>query len=270
MSYDSRQNTWICLCSPSDIRNIGGAMRAVANFKLAGLKVIIEPQVILPEEELKAYSSGAYQYIEFNRYSSLIEATKDADFLVGTSRRTRSHGHLKSYQSTDLVQLMQSCRSPHILFGNERVGLSHEELDLCHALIEIHSDTSFPSLNLAHAVVCLAYEITRSPSQKQEKALLDEESVTSVTQRFIPAQTSSLEDEAFLRRVIEVCDRIGFPSGKNAETYARKLRSLLRRAQPKAGDYGMILGLFRELDRLKRLSQSKRSNAVQTESPKEQ
>ena len=270
MPYNPHQNTWICLCSPSDIRNIGGAMRAVANFKLAGLKIIIEPQVTLAEEELKAYSSGAYQYIAFNRYSNLVEATKDADFLIGTSRRPRSHGHLKSYQSTDLVQLMQSCHRPHILFGNERVGLSYEELDLCHALVEIHSDVSFPSLNLAHAVACVAYEITRPSPQKKQKNQTVDGALNSVKNGFIPAHTSTLEDEAFLSRVIEVCDRIEFPPGKNAETYARKLRSLLRRAHPRAGDYGMILGLFRELDRLKRLAQSNQEHSAQNESSKAQ
>ena len=56
--------------------------------------------------------------------------------------------------------------------------------------------------------------------------------------------------------MIEVCKRTGFPPGRSAETYGRKLRSLLRRAQPKAGDYGMVLGLFRELDRLKQLSKT--------------
>ena len=260
MSSDLYQSTWICLCFPSDIRNIGGAIRAVANFKLAGLKVILEPQVILPEEKLNAFSSGAYQHIKFERYQNLVQATKEADLLVGTSRRPRSHKHLTNYQSSDLTNIISSCQQTHILFGNERVGLSRKELDLCHALVEIHSDAGFPSLNLAHAVVCLAYELTRPNVQAKQPSRTDEKlqafgiSSEEVKPQFTPAHTSSTEDEAFLRRVIEVCKRTGFPPGKNAETYGRKLRSLLRRAQPKSGDYGMILGLFRELDRLKYLS----------------
>lgn len=248
------ENTWICLCFPSDIRNIGGAIRVVANFKLAGLKVITKPETIWSEDELKAYSSGAYQQIRFERYHYVAEATADADLLIGTSRRPRSHAHIQSFKSTDLMVVLGSSKRPHLLFGNERVGLSHAELDLCHALIEIHSDPSFPSLNLAHAVACLAYELTRSGSldhQQDHKINTGDSEVKPIV-----TQTSTLEDEAFLKRVIEVCERTQFPPGKNAMTYARKLRSLLRRAQPTAGDYGIVLGLFRELDRLNLLAHS--------------
>lgn len=267
MSSDLYQNTWICLCFPSDIRNIGGAIRAVANFNLAGLKVILEPQAILPEEELKAFSSGAYEHIKFERYQNLAQATKEADLLIGTSRRPRSHRHLTSYQSSELSNIVSACRGAHILFGNERVGLSREELDLCHVLVEIHSDAGFPSLNLAHAVVCLAYELTRTNPRAKEPLRAEEtlqafrHSSDKVKAQFTPAHTSSVEDEAFLKRVVEVCKRTGFPPGKSAETYGRNLRSLLRRARPKAGDYGMVLGLFRELDRLNDQSRDQSNTA---------
>ena len=237
-----KQNVWICLCQPSDIRNIGGAIRAVANFGLAGLKVVLPSSRALPREELELFSSGAASLVRVERYETLVEATEAADLLIGTSRRRRDHSHLIERQAHELGTLISKKERPHLLFGNERVGLSRHELDLCHALVEIHSAPSFPSLNLAHAVACLAYEISRPQSVRP----LHNEAEHSHPL----AKTSTREDEAFLRRVIEVCEGCQYPPGRSPEGYARQLRSLIRRAQPAPGDYGIILGLFREIDRL--------------------
>ena len=237
-----KQNVWICLCQPSDVRNIGGAIRAVANFGLAGLKVVLPPSRTLPQEELDLFSSGAASLVRLERYETLVEATEAADLLIGTSRRRRDHSHLFECPAHELSTLVSKSERPHLLFGNERVGLSHHDLDLCHALVEIHSAPSFPSLNLAHAVACLAYEISRPQSMRPPH---DE-----AQYRHPSAKTSTREDEAFLRRVIEVCEGCQYPPGRSSEGYARQLRSLIRRAQPTPGDYGIILGLFREIDRL--------------------
>ena len=235
-------SVWVCLCQPNDIRNIGGALRAVANYGLAGLKIVCSQDMEWTDERLMALSSGAYQQVRLKRYESLVKATEDADLLIGTSRRRREHGHIVQYKSTDLTTLLQNSERAHVLFGNERVGLSHKELDVCHALVEIHTRPTFPSLNLAHAVACIGYELTRP-----QASLTDHKQTTLPLMK---AQTTSSEDEAFLQRVLEVCQRSGFPPGKSAESFSRKLRSLVRRADPTPGDYGLILGVFRELDRL--------------------
>src|SRR5690606_2085486 len=46
-----------------------------------------------------------------------------------------------------------------IVFGNERSGLSNDEIKLCHAAVHIPSDPSFSSLNLSPAVQVIAYEL---------------------------------------------------------------------------------------------------------------
>ena len=238
-------SVWICLSQPNDIRNIGGAIRAVANFGLAGLKVYRPSEELLPREELLLFSSGALEHIQFEQYHQLLTALEPADFIVGTSRRPRKNEQLIHANSNELNHLLSHKRQPHLLFGNERVGLLHHELDLCHALVEIHSDHNFPSLNLAHAVACLAYEITRPINPTPNFLNLNDQATQSNK-----SMATLVEEEAFLQRVIEVCERTAYPPGKKAETYARQLRNLVRRASPSAGDYGMILGLFRELDRL--------------------
>ena len=248
MNICSPSNIWICLCQPSDIRNIGGVIRLVANFGLAGLKVYRSSEGTLCKEQLMMFSSGALDKIIFKEYQQLALAVDEADLVIGTSRRPRVNQQLTFTSSHDMSRFLVDKKQPHILFGNERVGLLHEELDLCHLLVEIPSSLQFPSLNLAHSVACLAYEITRNAMQQKS---ISQPSAQLCSPSPIPSPlTTSKEEEAFLHRVIEVCERTSYPPGKQAQTYARKLRQLIRRSQPSPGDYGLILGLFRELDRL--------------------
>lgn len=232
---------WVCLCRPSDVRNIGGALRAVANFGLAGVKLICSEVNQYDEDELSACSSGALRHVPFLEYTSLSEALSEADLIIGTSRRHRAHTHLHEVVSSQLPEYIRTSLSPHLLFGNERAGLSHAELDLCHLLTEIHSTPEFPSLNLAHAVACIAYELARPIS---ESDLIYRHDI------HLPQVVDPVADEAFLHRVIEVSTLVGYPPSKSPERFARQLRSLMRRAAAEPGDYGLILGLMREIHRL--------------------
>ena len=55
-----------------------------------------------------------------------------------------------------------------LVFGSEREGLTNEELSLCHLLVKIPSSDSFPSLNLAQAVMILCYELFQSSGEVED------------------------------------------------------------------------------------------------------
>ena len=239
------KRTWICLCRPSDVRNVAGALRAAANFDLAGLKLVTDDPALHSAEELEAFSSGASRVTRLEVYSNLPSALIGASLVVGTSRRQRNHSHLSHLHAHQMQTKLYDHAAPHILFGNERTGLSRGELDLCHALVEIHSCSTFPSLNLAHAVACVAYELARPNASPAHQS-----ASPRAAPQLLKASTSSVEDEAFLRRVIEVSERVNYPPSKSPERFARQLRALLRRAHATPGDYGLVLGIFRELERL--------------------
>lgn len=246
---DLAARTWVCLCRPSDVRNVAGVIRAVANFGLAGVKLVTEDHKLHDPDDLLAFSSGASKIVTLKVYPDITSALTKASLAVGTSRRQRNHQHLTHLESCQITTALIDHESPHILFGNERTGLSHDELDLCHAIVELHSTSTFPSLNLAHAVACVAYELTRPRDiQSHHVSATDSSALTAAL--IPPVSTSIVEDEAFLNRVIEVSQRVKYPPSKSSERFARQLRSLLRRARATPGDYGLILGIFRELERL--------------------
>jgi len=49
-----------------------------------------------------------------------------------------------------------------VVFGNERTGLTDEELDCCTVAVNIPSSPDFPSLNLSHAVQIMSYTLFRT------------------------------------------------------------------------------------------------------------
>src|SRR5262249_60610884 len=52
-----------------------------------------------------------------------------------------------------------------LVFGDERTGLSRDELARCHALTRIPADAGQPSLNLAQAICVYAYALARGPER---------------------------------------------------------------------------------------------------------
>src|SRR5207245_7471717 len=56
--------------------------------------------------------------------------------------------------------LERGARGPAALvFGREDKGLTNEALDRCHRVVTIPASPAYPSLNLAHAVVLMLYEL---------------------------------------------------------------------------------------------------------------
>lgn len=56
--------------------------------------------------------------------------------------------------------------------------------------------------------------------------------------------------EAFYAKVEAVSAETGYPPGRNPELFARKLRRILDRANPSADELAMLLGVFSEIQRL--------------------
>ncbi len=84
--------------------------------------------------------------------------------VVGmTSREGKGRSPLLSPEglAKELIPLSRD-NSIGLAFGSEKEGLTNEELSLCHRYVRIPSSESFPSLNLAHAVMVICYELFKT------------------------------------------------------------------------------------------------------------
>jgi TrmH family RNA methyltransferase len=154
------QNIKIVLVETSHPGNIGAAARAMKTMGLGQLALVSPGDY--PCAEATARASGADDVLaRAEVYDSLEEAIADCRLVLGTSARLRSlkWPQLNPRETADQVLKEAGEGRVALVFGRERVGLTNEELALCHYLVNIPSNPEYSSLNLAAAVQIICYEL---------------------------------------------------------------------------------------------------------------
>ena len=97
-------------------------------------------------------------------FDSISSALNDIDFSIGTSAKKRTSRH-DIFEVSDLLELILkkegSLVNIALVFGSEEHGLTNEQLDLCDLVSSVPMATTYPSLNLAQAVLIFAYELSQ-------------------------------------------------------------------------------------------------------------
>ncbi len=216
--------------------NIGAAARSMMNMGLSNL-VLVRPPADRCNDAGKL-AAGAHRILEnAHTFSSLREAIPDFGLVIGTSRhqsRWRKNIHTPRAMVEKLIGLLPGNRVA-IVFGSEVNGLENEDIALCHELISIPSSSAFPSLNVSHAVMVVAYELFT--------AFLTERPVTNVTL----ASAGDLEN--FYRHFQDVLEHIGFLDGEHPERMMHSLRQIFGRARMDARDLQILRGILTAIDR---------------------
>jgi tRNA/rRNA methyltransferase len=155
----------IILVEPQLAENIGMVARAMANFGLSELR-LVAPRDGWPNEGARAAAVGAVHLLDAARLcQTTAEAIGDLNYVLATTARSR--GQMKRVLLPEAaladVQLRGSAgQRTGILFGRERTGLENDEISLSDAIVTFPVDPAFSSLNLAQAVLLVAYEWQRA------------------------------------------------------------------------------------------------------------
>ena len=171
--------------------NIGAAARAMKTMGLTNL-VLVNPQAPV-DEVAYARSSGATDVLDNALVvDTLDEAISDCTLILGTSSRERS----LSWPIVDAreagVKAVANTAEGYtaILFGQERIGLTNDELQRCHFHLFIPTNPDYASLNIASAVQVIAYEVRMASDQysvlKHERgaALANDQQTQGLIQHF--------------------------------------------------------------------------------------
>src|SRR5688572_21675636 len=148
----------IVLVRPQLGENIGKAARAMLNFGLADLR-LVSPRDGWPNPSAGPAASGADEVLEKARvFDTVAEAVADCPFVYATTVRKRG-------LVVPVVSPEEAAREIHghdspsaILFGAERSGLETDEVALAGKIVTVPVNPDFRSLNLAQAVILIAYE----------------------------------------------------------------------------------------------------------------
>ncbi len=158
-----KDNVYFVLVEPKEAGNIGASARAMKNMGFRNLRLVNPPSPMNGEARWMAHN--AHDVLDSAEiFTTLKDAICDISIVAGTSRRTgRKRGIFTSVEqgAKRLFEISASNKTA-ILFGREDRGLFNDEVEECGFLMSIPSSSKQPSLNLGHAVLLTAYELSMS------------------------------------------------------------------------------------------------------------
>lgn len=155
----------IVLVEPQLGENIGMVARAMANFGLTELR-LVSPRDGWPSEKARAAASRADHVVDAAAvFPDLRAAIGDLNFVLATTARQRDN--FKPVLAPVAAAREMRAREgggqrTGVLFGRERFGLFNEEIGLSDAIVTFPVNPDYASLNIAQAVLLMAYEWRKS------------------------------------------------------------------------------------------------------------
>ena len=151
----------IILVRPQLGENIGMAARAMLNCGLSSLR-LVKPRDGWPNPKAQRAASGADVVLDKARvFDSVADAVGDLERVVATSARNRelSQRILSARRAAaEMRGWIGQGERVGILFGPERTGLENDDMVHADTVLSIPLNPQFSSLNVAQAVLLVAYE----------------------------------------------------------------------------------------------------------------
>jgi TrmH family RNA methyltransferase len=139
--------------------NIAAAVRVAKNFGLTDVRLVNPREYDAWRVEGIAHNT-ADLLDRLRIVATLDDALADCVYAVAlTARERRAKRSMLRPRAAAAALLERSEDGPvAMVAGREDKGLTNEELDRCHALVTIPTNSDYRSLNLAQAVCVLCYE----------------------------------------------------------------------------------------------------------------
>jgi tRNA/rRNA methyltransferase len=233
----------IILVRPQLGENVGTTARAMLNFGLTDLR-LVAPQCGWPNAKALQAASGATEVL--NRLSVLdrvADAASDLHRLYATTARSRDLPKpvvTAAQAAREARAALQKGERVGILFGPERTGLPNDDLIYADALVSIPANPDFFSLNLAQAVLLVAYEWFESGVDVPDRREIDPAGR--------PATKGELDQ--LLERLIADLDEVDFfRTADRRASMSRALQLIFARAELREPDVHLLRGVIKELAR---------------------
>jgi tRNA/rRNA methyltransferase len=226
----------IVLVRPQLGQNIGKTARAMLNFGLTELR-LVAPRDGWPNPEAGPAASGADVVLKRARvFATAQEAIADCSHVFASTVRRRDLVMPVVGPPEMAERIGASTQRSAILFGPERSGLETEEVALADAIVTVPINPEFASLNLAQAVILLAYEW----SKRSE--------LTQPTARDLEPPAPHGELEGLIEQLNEELDAKGYfhPPSRTAAT-KNTLRTIFTKTRWSSREVKAIRGVIRAL-----------------------
>jgi len=227
----------IVLVRPRHPGNVAAACRAMKNMGLSRL-CLVGPPPGLVEPDARALAYGAWDVLDGARVASTLgEAVAPSTLVAGTTGR----GVPGAWTPRRLAGEAEARAAPaglSVVFGPEASGLTSAELALCHVHVHVPTHDDQPSLNLAQAVLLVAYELRLRALASA--ALVSDEGAPA-------APVTAGELEGAVQDLREALLAAGFLDPANPDHILAELRRLLARAGPTPREITLLRGIARQV-----------------------
>jgi tRNA/rRNA methyltransferase len=227
----------VVLVRPARAANVAAACRALKNMGLRSLAIVGAPAG-LDQPEARALAYGAWDVLDAAvPRGTLREAVGGAVAVAGTSGRAHPQSWTPRRLAREAGPLAGGGRLA-LVFGPEASGLTDEELAQCHVRVHIPTDPAHPSLNLAQAVLVVAYEL--------RLAALGEDAATGPGPAGVERATAG-EVESALDDLRGALLGIGYLSPDNPDKILAEWRALFARSGLSPREVSLLRGLARQV-----------------------
>jgi tRNA/rRNA methyltransferase len=233
----------IILVEPQLGENIGMVARAMANFGLDALR-LVAPRDGWPNEKARAAASKADHVIDGAAvFGTLEEAVGDLNFVLATTARERDGfkevaGPVEAARGLrGRIAAGQRCG---ILFGRERFGLYNEEIARADEIVTFPVNPAFPSLNIAQAVLLMAYEWMKSGLDSETQTAFVGPELVPAERRHLVSLLDHLEEALVVRGYFR-------PAAKKPKM-VDNLRAVLTRPGFSEAEIKVLRGVLASLD----------------------
>jgi TrmH family RNA methyltransferase len=230
----------VVLWETQDYVNIAGTVRAMKNFGLTRLRLVspveFDPWRI---EGIAHDTQDIVAGVEV--FESLQDALADCTFVMGMTARERRAKRAVARPRDEAAALLERAAEGGpvaVLFGREDSGLPNWALDLCHRTCTIPTNPEHSSLNLAQAVLVMAYEIWMADQGRDQPFKP-------------PRRTAPPANVHILEKLFEDAERalwaVDFFKSRQTESVMRTLRELVHRADPDQREAGFLRAIAIEV-----------------------
>ncbi len=197
------------LVRPAYASNLGAAARAMATMGFDEL-VLVNPIADHTSDRAKALATHAQHILDnIKIVHSIPEALENIDLAVAATHRHRKISKTVIQSNELKTWTKQHGKKPAVIFGPESTGLNLSDLKHCNAIVTIPAACSQPSLNLAQAIMIIAYELSetlglKKPTyaRKKEERQIDSTEFQNLQKRSLTLlENLHLKPERYLARL---------------------------------------------------------------------